>query len=465
MPVIRSRNGAMLFVLESVPGTFQAPSAATDAILVEAPQISFDPQNVETNEVTGSFDGRGPLVGGMKCQITGSFYLKGQGKPGLVPEWGDLMKAGAWSETVTKTDLVATTFAAVNPGNITDSGSGLAVLTIGTVIYVDGFVNAANNGEFIVTASAAGSITVTKLDGSSPAFVAESAGPSVTIRRGLAAVAATAGAAFTATLQAPWAASAQLYRGMPAVLSGNPAVPAFSFISDYTVGRLASFTESFSPILSATTKAALAANVLYQPVSNSIPSGSCEYYIDGVLYRFKAVRGSVELSFTAGGACKGQFTMSGLFVSKTDAAVPVPTYDSVRPPTWRNSVFNINRLAAALSTFSLNTNGQLEFPDNPNSSEGFDGPEFTGRRVSGSMDPYATLVATRDIMTDFRAGASRILHARATGGVGAPGNRVGLTVPSAFYESYSPGDKNGLAMESVGYFAQGQDTGAQLVVY
>lgn len=465
MPVIRSRNGAMLFVLESVPGTFQAPSPSTDAILVESPQISFDPQNVETNEVTGSLDGRGPLVGGMKCQISGSFYLKGSGKPGVAPEWGDLMKAGAWSETVTKTDIVAVTLSITDGNTVADSGSGLAALTVGTVLYMDGWVNAANNGEFLVATSAAGSIVLTKTDGSGPGLVNEAAGPSVTLRRGIAGTAATAGTTSTATLQAPYAASAQLYRGMPALLSGNPATPAFSFISDYTAARIASFTELFGVALSAATKASIAANVLYQPLSSAIPSGSCEYYIDGVLYRFKAARGSVELSFTAGGACRGQFTMSALFVSKTDAAVPVPIYDSVRPPTWRNSVFNINRLAAALSAFSLNTNGQLEFPDNPNSSEGFDGPEFTGRRVSGSMDPYATLVATRDIMADFRSGASRILHARATGGVGAPGNRVALTVPSAFYESYGPGDKNGLATESVGYFAQGQDSGAQLAVY
>ena len=458
MPFIRSRNAAMLMKLESVEGVFDAPDGATGGILVESPQIAFNPQNTETNEVTGSLDGRGPLVGGMQCQITGKIYLKGPGEPGVAPEWGKLLKICSWAETVTLTDITATTISVTDVDEISDSGSGLAALTVGTPIFVKGFTEAANvNRELVVTASAAGAITVSNVDGTPAALVVEAAGDSVTIRRGIAGAAATGGTTISATAQAPWAATAQLYRGKPVLLSGNPATPKLSFIADYTAARVATFTDLFSPALDNVTDLGIPAHVFYQPISTGIPSASFEYYMDGVVYRFAGARGNIDFTLESGGACSGNFTISAMFESQGDAAVPTPTYDGTRPPTWRNSAFLINRQAAALSTFSLGSNGQLTFPDDPNQQEGFSPPQFTGRRVGGSMDPFATLKATRDLFA--------ILHGRVQGGAAAPGNRIGVTVPLAFYETFAPGDKEGLSTEAVGFFAQGQDSGAQIVVW
>jgi hypothetical protein len=62
-----------------------------------------------------------------------------------------------------------------------------------------------------------------------------------------APTAATAGTANTATLATPFAATAQLYRGMPISLTGNPVAGAISLITDYTVGRVARLPQDFSP--------------------------------------------------------------------------------------------------------------------------------------------------------------------------------------------------------------------------
>lgn len=463
---LRSRNAAVLAKIESTAGTFESPSASTDGVLVEAPSIDFNPENVNTNEVTGSLDGRGPIVGGTKCSMSFTAYLKGPATPGVQPEWGDLMKACAFAETITVTTITATTISfAASGAHILDSGSGLAALTVGTVIFVSGAVNAANNGEFLVATSAAGDITVTKPDGSAAGIVTESAGASVSIRRGIAGVAATAGDATGFTAQSPWAGTLQLYRFMPVLLSGNPATPAFSFISDYTAARVAALVDLFGTPLSGSTKVSIPANVLYVPATNSIPALSMEYYIDGVVYRFRGCRGSVNFDFAAAGACRAQFAFQGLFQSKADASVAAPTYDGTRPPTFRNSKFEIQRIVAGLKTFSLNAAANLVFPANPNDAEGFDLPLHVSRDCTGQMDPYARLVATQDLLTAFRAGTEHILHARVTGGVAAAGNRIGATVPAAFYTKYTPGDAEGIATEAVPFFARGQDSAFGLCVY
>jgi hypothetical protein len=464
--LLRAQNAAMLLKLESSEGVFNTPSSSTDGILVENPDVSYNPQNVETDEVTGSLDSRGPIVGGMQCSITFDVYLKGNGNPGVAPEWDEAMQVSSWAPVATKTDITGTTFAVTGAANITDSGSGMAALTIGTVLYTSGFVNAANNGEFLVSASAAGSITLTKLDGSAPALVNEVAGPTVTLRRGIAGVAATAGATTGFTAQAPWGNTDQIYRGMPVLLSGNPATAAWSVIADYLATRVALITDLMGVALSASTKLSIPANVLYKPISSAIPSGSIEFYLDGVKYQFAGCRGSVRFSCPAGGACKASFSLTGMYINKLDAAVPAVTYDGTRPGIWRASKFLLNRLATALKTLNLDTGAQTQYPADPNQSEGFSSPQITGRSMSGDMDPYATLIATRDIMAAFRAGVQAIINAVLIGGNASnPGQRISVLVPKAQYTSYKPGKDGKLATEQVGFFPFGQDAGAYICIY
>ena len=107
--VMRWRNAAFLTKPEVTEGVFLSPSASTDAVLVENPTINYSPQNTETDEVTGSLDGRGPIPGGMQCQLSFRAYLKGSGIPGVAPEIADILKACGLAETIMSTDITATT--------------------------------------------------------------------------------------------------------------------------------------------------------------------------------------------------------------------------------------------------------------------------------------------------------------------------------------------------------------------
>ena len=459
MAILRSRNAAFLTVPEASEGVFQSPSAAVDAVLVENPTINFDPQNIETDEVTGSLDGRGPILGGLQASMNFRVYLKGQGVGGVAPEVADILKACGLLETVMKTDLVATTISVTGGNTIADSGNGLAVFTVGTALILLDPANPGNNGrELLVSASAAGSLTVTNMDGSPPALTNFAAGPSITLRRGVAAVAATAGAGTQFTAQAPWAATDQLYTHLPVWLSGDPAVAALAGIVDYSAARIAKLADTFSPVLSVATKASIPANVLYTPHSGVIPSNSCEFYMDGTRYQFAGVRGDLSATFNAGGASWLDVSLRGMFVAKGDVAMPTPTYDASRPGTFRKSAVTVNSLPVGLSSLTINLGNQLAFPPNPNAAEGFDAPQILRRRTGGQMDPLAGLEATTGRMTAFRAGAEVPIHARVLGGAGAvAGNRVGIMVPKAFYESLQPGDNQGMATEQIGFFARGQD--------
>ncbi|MGF7178436.1 hypothetical protein [Azospirillum doebereinerae] len=382
---LRSKNAALLAKIETTEGTDAAPVAGSDAVLVENLQISFNPTIVQTNEVTGSLDSRGPIAGGMTVQITFDVLLKGSGTAGTAPEWGKLLKAAGWAEVVT---------AAAVP---------------------------------------------------------------------VAPEAATAGTASSLTLGAGASGTAQAYRGMPLLLTGNPVAGATSFVADYTAGKLATLTDLFGTALSTGTSYQVPVNVLYKPASVSIPSLTFHLFMDGLKYIVAGCRGNATLKLQSGNIGRISFTFTGMFVSKADA--PVPTglvYDSTRPPIWKGGKALIDRGVAAMASLSVEFGNQLTNPDNPNAAEGFDPSIITARNMTGNCDPLETLVATRDSMAAFRTGTPKILHA-AYGTVA--GNRIGLTIPAAFYTSLAPGDRNGLMTNTHQFACTGEDAGSFLCLF
>lgn len=87
------------------------------------------------------------------------------------------LMTSAWAGAVNVTP--GTTFAAVASGNhITDSGSSMGSLTVGSWIRIAGFATAGNNGYAKILTAAAGDITISGLT-----LVNESAGATVTIKQ------------------------------------------------------------------------------------------------------------------------------------------------------------------------------------------------------------------------------------------------------------------------------------------
>jgi hypothetical protein len=278
----------------------------------------------------------------------------------------------------------------------------------------------------------------------------------------VASQAATAGSATSATGGAAFVAVAQQYRGMPLLLTVNPVGGAVSFITDYSAGKVFALSESFTPALDNTTNLQIPAHVLYRPISDDIPSGTFRFYVDGVLHTVFGARGDVTLAAPAAKAGRLSWSFTGMYGGKTDAAVPAPVYDATRPPIFRDGLLTIARGKAAAETLSLRNGNTLVYPPNPNAAEGFDPSEITARAMSGTIDPLETLVATRDLMSVLRSGTPQIVHAR-WGSVA--GNRVALTMPRAVVTGDDPGDRQGLATETMAFACTGEDAGAFLCFF
>ncbi len=100
MSAYRTLNQTVLAKVEATPGDDALPDVATDAVLVENPLRNPDLGIVETNEVTGALDDRGPIPAGGFSPFTADVWIKGSGTPGAAPEYGPFLRGCAMGESL-----------------------------------------------------------------------------------------------------------------------------------------------------------------------------------------------------------------------------------------------------------------------------------------------------------------------------------------------------------------------------
>lgn len=266
-----------------------------------------------------------------------------------------------------------------------------------------------------------------------------------------APTAATAGTATTATLAAPFAATADLYRGMPITLSGNPAVPRTTLITDYTVGRVATFARSFNPVLSTATLAIIPINNLLRLTddeANFVRLTAYAYQAGRLAIGVGCVAVNPRIRLTAAGMGMLEFDLMGVLAGvPAEAALPAGASAVVRPtpPTWRDGECQLGRalVRGADAVFGLGSAAML--PPNPENPNGFDIAELMSRNPTAEVTCYANSTASPGRETAMRDGTSSLFSAIL--GTSA-GNRIGLLYSPGRITSIQAGERDGADVET-----------------
>lgn len=230
-----------------------------------------------------------------------------------------------------------------------------------------------------------------------------------------------------------------------AIIIGFSPTPVVATIISYTVSG-STVTIGLSKTLSGAPVAedlTVPASITYKPTEDCPPTLTLYIYEDGILWKIVGCRGNAQWSIAAGGRPEMTITLTGFFSSKTDVALPTDTvaYQDVRPGIWRGGIMSLDSLKAAVQTMTVNLNNTHPTPGDPNEAEGFLPPTITGRDIQGQIDPFETLVATRNIFGDFRNGTKRACAALIPG-VGS--HFTAFTFPAAKYRGATGADRNGL---------------------
>jgi hypothetical protein len=297
----------------------------------------------------------------------------------------------------------------------------------------------------------------------------------------IAAALATAGGASSVTLPAGFPGTARALLGMMLLIGAGTGAGNAPAVIEYTAGRVATLSESFTPVLDTTTSVSIAPNWTYASTSPSDaaarltdqPAATIWIYEDGVLLKFIDCRGVLTLDGRTARPGFGAFSVTGIYAGKEDAAMPtnLVVANHMAPVLVQGSslspAVSMNRKNLAISTWSLDAGSQLEVPDDPNTPYGFAGGQIVDRTPMLTMDPLATIVANRNTISDIGNGVT--MPAVLRHGSQA-GNRWALVVPLGQPVRADPGTRGklrsedtGLQCRSLGRDAVGRDTDRVLV--
>jgi len=199
-------------------------------------------------------------------------------------------------------------------------------------------------------------------------------------------------------------------------------------------------------------------SVTYKPTStqSAHKSSTMYFYDDGLLLQMIGARGKCTFDLQVGMPAMASFEFTGHFVSITDVALPVATYDSIVPPMLVNVPFTCDSYSAIISKLAFDLGIELSIPENIAATDGYGEIQITGRNPTGSFNPLRVPVATKNFISQWQSGAAMAL---ATGTIGsAAGNRLAVTMPAITYSEVARGNQQNVGTYEL-KFAAAEGTG------
>lgn len=163
--------------------------------------------------------------------------------------------------------------------------------------------------------------------------------------------------------------------------------------------------------------------ITYTPLStfdgtggNPGPSYSCTVLEDGLAYAVKGAFGTFTISAPVGEPAYCDVTMTGAYVAPADDALETPTYQTTVAPAFMGASITIaGATPKGVENLEFDLGNIIRMGPDANEATGFYGARITGRKSSGSLDPEAVLVATRDDFALWRAGTTGAITTGAVG--------------------------------------------------
>lgn len=263
-----------------------------------------------------------------------------------------------------------------------------------------------------------------------------------------APTAAASGTATTVTAAAPFAATAQLYRGMPLLITGTPV--AQDVVLDYTAGRVITLARTYSPVLNTSALLQVPVNVLYSPTSDETLEQylTCYAYEDGLRHRIVGMKGSWGVGMRAGAPAELMLMLTGIVVARDEASALPTNFVAVtrQPPRWAGGVAQLARANVSCQGMRADMNVRTYYPENPEATEGYDPVIITGAGPRITVDPFSHTTNSPTRSGAYRAGTP-VPVAAMWGSVA--GNRFALSCPSGQIIDLQESERGSLRVDSI----------------
>lgn len=180
---------------------------------------------------------------------------------------------------------------------------------------------------------------------------------------------------------------------------------------------------------------------------NGIRTLTMAVFEDGRRKSLTGAMGTARFVFPTGKNAYVEFTFKGSWNDVEDATVLTPSYPDQFPLRFASANLTINAIEPCVAEISVdigNTVSMRECQKNANAS-GYRGAFVGNRKVIGSLDPEAQLVADYDFYGDWINSNERAMLLR----VQDDNDRIQIDVPKFQITNVGNGDRNGLRTDPV----------------
>ena len=171
-------------------------------------------------------------------------------------------------------------------------------------------------------------------------------------------------------------------------------------------------------------------------------------YEDGKHKMLRGAMGTAVITFTAGKPVMVEFTFTGIWVAPSDVALLAPDYPSVIPPRFVSAGVTIAAWSPKIAELAIDLGNEVALREDANDPSGFCTAIISTRRIIGTLNPEASLVAENDQDAIWDAGTEQAL-AIALGGSSANGNTVAIAAPKLQWSNVQEGERNGAVTDEL----------------
>jgi hypothetical protein len=165
-------------------------------------------------------------------------------------------------------------------------------------------------------------------------------------------------------------------------------------------------------------------------------------YQDGVLKILRGCAGNAVFKFVAGKPVRIEWTFKGVWSAPTDVALLAPTYPTTSPLRFVSSSLAIGAWSPKAAELTLDLGNDVVLREDAANASGYISAVITGRKMKGTLNPEASLVATKDVYGDWLARTEAALALT----LGPTGNHVAFAAPKLQWTKADDDDRNGIAI-------------------
>lgn len=191
-------------------------------------------------------------------------------------------------------------------------------------------------------------------------------------------------------------------------------------------------------------------NGAFSPVSEA-PGSNCKAltlgcYQNGLYKQIRGAMGNAVFNFVSGEVTRVTFTFTGIWDDPADDTIlNAPALTLPDPLRFVSSALTLGSWSPKVANLSIDLGNQVVLRQDPSDASGYKTALVTNRRITGSIDPEADLVANRDTYGNWTSLTEEALSLV----LGSGFNQVDFDAPKLQVTNVQEGDRELLQIDNV----------------